>query len=65
MSNRKLAHQAAGLFFVFSIGFGLVWAADDGVRDNGDKYAMLLALILMLYGLWRLLHLLADLWSDV
>lgn len=36
MSNRKLAHQAAGLFFVFSIGFGLVWAADDGVRDNGQ-----------------------------
>ncbi|MBX3058278.1 MAG: hypothetical protein KF770_17585 [Anaerolineae bacterium] len=49
---------------MFALGLGLVWAADDGRHQPGDVWFMLLALGLLLYGVYQLVHLLADLWSE-
>lgn len=64
MKKKELSHRLAGLFFVFALGLGLVWAADDGRHQPGDVWFMLLALGLLLWGVYQLLHLLADLWSE-
>jgi len=65
MKKKELSHRLASLFFIFALGLGMVWAADDGISQEGDLWFLLLALGLLLYGVYQLVHLLADLWSEI
>lgn len=64
MSNRHLYHRLAGLLFLFIVGLLLVYAADGRPHTDIDPYLMLLAVIILLWGVRDLLHLLADMWSE-
>ncbi|NJN53572.1 MAG: hypothetical protein HC804_01750 [Anaerolineae bacterium] len=65
MKTRLLYRRVANLFFVFFLGLCLAYSIGDGMRSEADKWIGLLALVILLWGVRDLLHLLADLWSEL